>query len=122
MDVLLLVLRLAAAVTLMLFVGVATYWLWRDSLQPRAQRPLRLLHIDDGSIQQQWRLGDERRIHAAGFTLYVRQDAMGQWWLEAVEPPQRVQINGIVLPALPTMLTSHSRLDIGETSFRLEEL
>lgn len=114
-DILLLLLRFMAAITLLLFVGIISYWLWRDSLRPT--RPL-LLQLDAGKPLRYWSLGAVSTIEVSDIQLELRFEN-DQWWLVKVKPHQEVTVNGRA-QQLPIGLTTQIDLGIGELHFQFQ--
>jgi hypothetical protein len=112
-DVILLFLRLAAAVVLLIFVAVATYWLWHDSIQVAGPR---LVQLQAGQVQRQWWLTATDCVEVDGIALYFYQDDAQGWWLKTVTPDTPIRRDGDN-QQLPLRLTPQTAFDVGENTF-----
>ena len=141
-DILLLILRLGASLTLFAFVGAVGYMLWRDFRQAevllqehtRQRGKLVVVSIPAASI---YKVGQSFRLlpltnigRAPTNTVQINEAYIsnehalitwrnGQWWLEDIQSSNGTRLNDIRITA-PTVLSATDEIGLGEIRLRME--
>ena len=141
LDVLLLILRIAIALALYVFLGVMLYYIWRDvqsagiSTAERSRNMGRLIVVDPGGLaDMQGHTYPLQTITSMGraptntIVLFDRSASSdhalilwrrGQWWLEDQKSRNGTTVNDIRVTE-PIVLASGDEISVGRVRFRLE--